>query len=86
MSLLDANAYAELTSENSSSLSTCTAKQRVVPGNADASYIIKKLEKKTFGTNVDCGTNTGMPASGTALTSTQIDTIANWINQGAMNN
>jgi hypothetical protein len=51
---------------------------RVQPSDADNSYIVIKLEGRQ---------NVGgrMPASG-SLSNAQIQTIKNWINQGAQNN
>ncbi len=50
--------------------------ERVTPGDADASYLIRKLE----GT---ASTGVQMPASGTPLEQSTIDTIRQWIDAGA---
>lgn len=53
--------------------------KRVLPGNAQDSYIIIKLEgRQTVGSQ--------MPLIGPALDSIDLQNIKNWINQGAMNN
>ena len=56
--------------------------RRVVPGNADASWVYRVLL-------VDRGPRSGyyrMPLAGRGLTANQIATIRNWINTGAPNN
>lgn len=50
-----------------------------VPGNADNSYVIAKLE----GASTICGS--AMPAA-RRLSTEQIATIRTWINEGALNN
>lgn len=50
-----------------------------VPGNADNSYVIAKLE----GASTICGS--AMPAA-RRLSAAQITTIRTWINEGALNN
>ena len=51
----------------------------VVPGNADTSYVVAKLE----GAGTICGS--AMPAA-RRLSAAQITTIRTWINEGALNN
>jgi hypothetical protein len=52
---------------------------RAAPGDATNSYLVMKLEgRQTSGNR--------MPAGGNPLSSTQIQNIKNWINQGAKNN
>ena len=51
----------------------------IVPGNADASHIVQKLSPTPpFGSR--------MPLGGPYLTTSTIQTIKDWINQGALNN
>lgn len=58
--------------------STQTGEMRVIPGNANDSYLIKKLEGRA-------SQGDRMPVGG-QLTSTDLTNIKNWINQGAKNN
>ena len=51
---------------------------RVIPGDAQNSYLIKKLEGRGVGAR--------MPLGGTPLDNTDLTNIRNWINQGASNN
>jgi hypothetical protein len=52
---------------------------RVIPGNADVSYLVIKLEgRQTVGSR--------MPLGGTPLDQIDLTNIKNWINQGARNN
>jgi hypothetical protein len=53
---------------------------RVYPGNASISYMYLKITETTPPSGVR------MPADGDYLDQTDIDTIENWINQGALNN
>jgi hypothetical protein len=53
---------------------------RVQPGDADASYIILKLE------GAPGVSGTRMPQGGPFLSSVQINLIRQWINEGALNN
>ena len=55
----------------------CAGIKRVLPGNADNSALIKRLE----GT---CGTR--MPSGADQLSATNIQRIRTWITQGALNN
>lgn len=50
---------------------------RVKPGDAQNSYLVMKVEGRA---------GSRMPIGGSALTSTQIGTIRNWIDSGAANN
>lgn len=52
---------------------------RVIPGNAQDSYLIIKVEgRQTVGSR--------MPIGGAALDSIDLTNLRNWINQGAKNN
>lgn len=52
---------------------------RVIPGNSGDSYLVKKLEgTAAFGVR--------MPFGGAPLSSTDLQNIKNWIDQGAKNN
>ncbi len=52
---------------------------RVIPGNADASYLVVKLEgRQSVGSR--------MPLGGQPLSQTDLTNIKNWINRGAQNN
>ena len=58
--------------------SSQTGELRVIPGNANDSYLIKKLEgRASFGQR--------MPVGG-QLGSTDLANLKNWINKGAKNN
>lgn len=53
---------------------------RIQPGDADASYLVRKIRG-------DAGISGGrMPLNRTPLTDSQIQTIVDWVNQGAANN
>lgn len=56
------------------------ALMRVTPGNAEASYIIHKLEGRAGITGVR------MPQGGPFLSTAEIDSVKAWINAGATNN
>lgn len=56
-----------------------SGKLRVVPSSPTSSLLLQKVEN-----TAGCGSR--MPPSGSALTSTQIDTIRSWIAAGALNN
>lgn len=72
-----AKAYAELTTENVSCSPTSLAgKTRVVPGDADQSFLLKKLS----GTH-DCGL--AMPAVGPSLSPAFLEGLRLWIESGA---
>jgi hypothetical protein len=52
---------------------------RVIPGNANGSYIIVKVEgRQSVGTR--------MPQTGSNLDNIDLTNLKNWINQGAKNN
>jgi len=55
------------------------SKKRVLPNNAENSYIVIKLEGRQT-------TGGRMPLGGSALASGHIQNIKNWINKGAKNN
>lgn len=57
---------------------------RVHPGNATTSLLWQKVNSKLAGTNPPCG-NPMPPGTGAALTQTQVNEIAAWINRGAPN-
>lgn len=83
-SLSRANAYLDLRSGKSyAMLVNIMGNQepivRVIPGDATGSYLIIKLEgRQRVGSR--------MPKGAPALSSATIQTIKNWINQGANNN
>ncbi len=55
---------------------------RIVPGNADSSYLVLKIQGKA---GLVGGVGTRMPLGG-SLTQAQIDTIVAWVAAGARNN
>jgi len=58
---------------------------RVVPGSSATSLLWEKVNAKVNTTaTVPCGSP--MPLTGAALSQAQVDEIAAWINQGALNN
>jgi hypothetical protein len=58
---------------------TQSAASRVIPGNAQDSYLIIKVEgRQTVGSR--------MPIGGAALDNIDLTNLKNWINQGAKNN
>jgi hypothetical protein len=58
---------------------TQAAVSRVIPGNANDSYLVVKVEgRQTFGEK--------MPIGGSALDNIDLSNLKNWINQGAKNN
>jgi hypothetical protein len=59
--------------------STGTAEILVIPGNANDSYLVKKLEGRQ-------SAGAQMPRGGAALDNIDLSNIKNWINQGAQNN
>ncbi len=68
--------YGLLVNVNSSEVS---AQMRVRPSLPDSSYLVVKIEgRQTVGVR--------MPATGTPLSSTNIQLIRNWISKGALNN
>ncbi len=69
--------HSDLTAENSAICGPTEV--RVIAGNATASAFYKKI------TGATCGSQMGTGGFGT-LSAAQIQTIADWINQGALNN
>jgi hypothetical protein len=60
-------------------LATQSGTMRVIPGNANDSYLIVKVEgRQTVGQR--------MPVGGAALDNIDLTNLKNWINQGAQNN
>jgi hypothetical protein len=81
MSLADGNAYASLVGVLANECED--GRLRVAPGDPDNSYLMHKL----LGMNICDGVqmpSTGGPSGG--LESSDIDVVAAWICQGAMNN
>lgn len=76
-SLQSSVSYANLVNVNATT-GPCAGDKRVLPGNAAASALIKRLD----GT---CG-SLRMPLGGGPLPQAQVDVIRDWINQGAQNN
>jgi len=75
MSLISGNAYANLVNVAATQASV----DRVIPGNANDSYIIVKVEGRQT-------TGGRMPLGGSALDNIDLTNLKNWINQGAKNN
>ena len=73
------NPYRLLTSSRTGCMSVAEGRW-VVPGDPDASYVVRKLE----GTPGICGLR--MPRLRTPLTAGEIATIRTWIAEGARNN
>ena len=71
---LSSGAYANLVNV----ASTQTGELRVIPGNANDSYLVKKLEGRA-------SVGARMPQGG-QMGATDLTNIKNWINQGAKNN
>ena len=69
------NAYTNLVNVPSPT----TGEIRVVPGNANDSYLVKKLEGRA-------SAGARMPFGGSPLDATDLQNVKNWINQGAKNN
>ncbi len=68
--------YGLLVNVNSSEVSTL---MRVRPSLPDSSYLVVKIEgRQSVGVR--------MPATGTPLSSTNIQLVRNWISKGALNN
>ena len=77
MNLSASTAFAALVNVASSERSGAV---RVIPGNADGSYLVQKLRG-------DAGiVGQRMPAGGPFLSDDQINLIRQWINEGARNN
>jgi len=75
LSLTSGNAYANLVNVTA----TQAAVARVIPGNANDSYLVVKLEgRQSVGQQ--------MPLGGSALDNIDLTNIKNWINEGAKNN
>jgi hypothetical protein len=75
LDLRTGNSYAQLVNVTA----TQSAVARVIPGNADGSYLIIKVEgRQTVGQQ--------MPIGGSALDNIDLTNLKNWINQGAKNN
>lgn len=69
-------AYANIVNVDSTEV---PAKKRVLPGVAQNSYLVEKIEGRQ-------SEGSRMPLNRNALNNTQIQNIRNWINQGAKNN
>ena len=68
-------AYANLVNVTSPN----SGETRVIPGNANDSYVVKKLEgRQSVGDR--------MPLGSSPLSTTDLQNIKNWINEGAKNN
>jgi len=76
LTLISGQSYNNLVNVDSSQV---PSKKRVLPSDAANSYLVNKIE----GTQTVGGR---MPLNSSALSSTQIQNIKNWINQGAENN
>lgn len=75
LNLASGSSYANLVNVASTQVETL----RVIPGNADGSYLIIKVEgRQTLGDR--------MPQGGAALDNIDLTNLKNWINQGAKNN
>ncbi len=75
LNLTAGNAYANLVDV----IATQAGVARVIPGNANDSYLIVKVEgRQTVGAQ--------MPVGGAALDNIDLTNLKNWINQGAKNN
>jgi len=74
LDLTNDNAYNQLVNVNASGYNA----KRVVPGDAENSVLYKKIDDSgVYGSNMPLGSS---------LSSTQINTIKQWINEGALNN
>ncbi len=75
LDLRSGSSYANLVNVQASQVGTL----RVIPGNADGSYLIVKVEgRQTVGQR--------MPIGGAVLDNIDLTNLKNWINQGAKNN
>ncbi len=75
LNLQSGSSYANLVGVDA----TSENKVRVIPGNADQSYLVIKLEgRQSVGAR--------MPLVGAALDNIDLTNIKNWINQNAVNN
>jgi hypothetical protein len=86
-----ATAYAQLVGQSSTGVMAAgtgcgsSSLLRVQPGNASISLLWEKVNSKLKGTAAPCGNP--MPAGAApALSQSQVDEIAAWINAGAMDN
>ncbi|MGD9347217.1 MAG: hypothetical protein PVH84_15230 [Candidatus Aminicenantes bacterium] len=76
LNLLQSEAYSNIVNVDSTQV---PSKKRVLPNDAQNSYLVEKIEgRQSVGSR--------MPLNRSALSSTQIQNIRNWINQGAQNN
>jgi hypothetical protein len=75
LDLRPGNSYAQLVNVPS----TQTGIIRVIPGNADGSYLVMKVEGRA-------GVGVQMPLGGTPLDNIDLSNLRNWINQGAKSN
>ena len=78
LSLVAGSAYAELVNVNSTE---CAGTKLVAPSDADASYLVHKLE----GTG-PCFVGSRMPLGGPFLSAADVAKFRNWIDQGALDN
>ncbi len=78
LSLVAGSARANLVDVNSTE---CTSTKRVAPSNADASYLVHKIE----GTG-PCYVGSRMPLGGPFLSASDVAKIRSWIDQGALDN
>jgi hypothetical protein len=69
--------YADMVNVNASQ---CTNRKLVLPGDPANSYMMQKM----LGVSICSGTQ--MPKAGASIPSNQLQAIANWICQGALNN
>ena len=75
LNLASGSSYASLVNVASTQVGTL----RVIPGNANESYLIVKVEgRQTVGQS--------MPVGGSVLDNIDLTNLKNWINQGANNN
>jgi hypothetical protein len=75
LDLRPGNSYAHLVNIPS----TQTGIIRVIPGNADGSYLVMKVEGRA-------SVGVRMPFGGAPLDNIDLTNLKNWINQGAQNN
>jgi hypothetical protein len=75
-SLAAGQSYADMV--NVQATAGCTTEKRVLPGNAASSVLYKRVSGSS------CGSQ--MPFGAPALSAADIQRIADWINQGALNN
>lgn len=75
LDLRSGSSYAQLVNVPS----TQTGILRVIPGNAQGSYVVMKVEGRA-------SVGDRMPLGGVALDNIDLTNLRNWINQGAKNN